>query len=69
MQVRKLSVRIGAVVRAIDADSYSLPKRLPSGAEVTVMSYDLKTITAFAMRPGENGPSRRSIFMKALEIK
>ena len=43
MQVRKLSVRIGAVVRAVDASSHSLPKGLPSGAEVTVVRYDLKT--------------------------
>ena len=42
MQVRKLSARIGAVVRTVDAYPYSLPKGLPDGAEVTV-SYDLKT--------------------------
>ena len=43
MQVRKLSVRIGAVVRTVDAYPYTLPKGLPSGVEVTVVSYDLKT--------------------------
>ncbi len=43
MQVRKLSVRIGAVVRTVDAYPYSLPKGLPDGAEVAVVSYDLKT--------------------------
>ena len=32
-----------AVVRAVDAYPYSLPKGLPGGAEVTVVSYDLKT--------------------------
>jgi len=39
MQIRKLSVRIGTV----DAYPYTLPKGLPSGVEVTVVSYDLKT--------------------------
>ena len=43
MQVRKLSVRIGAVVRTVDAFPYNLPEGLRSGAEVTVLSYDLKT--------------------------
>ena len=43
MQLRKLSARIGAVVRTVDAYPYSLPKGLPDGAEVTVVSYDLKT--------------------------
>ena len=43
MQVRKLSVPIGAVVRTIDAYPYSLPKGLPGDVEVTVVSYDLKT--------------------------
>ena len=43
MQVRKLPVRIGAVVRTVDAYPYTLPKGLPSGVEVTVVSYDLKT--------------------------
>ena len=44
MQVRKLSARIGAVVRTVDAYPYSLPKGLPDGAEVTVVSYDLKDV-------------------------
>ena len=43
MQVRKLSARIGAVVRTVDAYPYTLPKGLPSGVEVTVVRYDLKT--------------------------
>ena len=43
MQVRMLSARIGAVVRTADAYPYSLPKGLPDGVEVTVVSYDLKT--------------------------
>jgi hypothetical protein len=43
MQVRKLPVRIGAVVRTVDAYPYSLPKGLPGDVEVTVLSYDLKT--------------------------
>ena len=43
MQLRKLSARIGAVVRTVDAYPYSLPKGLPDGAEVTVVSYDLRT--------------------------
>jgi hypothetical protein len=43
MQVRKLSVRIGAVVRTADAYPYILPKGLPGNVEVTVVSYDLKT--------------------------
>ena len=43
MQVRKFSVRIGAVVRTVDAYPHSLPNGLPGGVEVTVVSYDLKT--------------------------
>ena len=43
MQVRKLSVRIGAVVRTVEAYPYSLPKGLPGDVEVTVVRYDLKT--------------------------
>ena len=43
MQVRKLSVPIGAVVRTVDAHPYSLSKGLPGDVEVTVVSYDLKT--------------------------
>jgi len=43
MQLRKLSARIGAVVRTVDAIPNRLPKGLPDGAEVTVVSYDLKT--------------------------
>ena len=43
MQVRKLSVRIGAVVRTVDAYPCTLPKGLASGVEVMVVSYDLKT--------------------------
>ena len=43
MQLRKLSARIGAVVRTVDAYPYSLPKGLPDGVEVTVVSYDLRT--------------------------
>jgi hypothetical protein len=43
MQVRKLLVRIGAVVRTVDAYPYCLPQGLPGDAEATVVSYDLKT--------------------------
>jgi len=43
MQLRKLSARIGAVVRTVDAYPYSLPKGLADDVEVTVVSYDLKT--------------------------
>ncbi len=43
MQVRKLSVRIRAVVRTVNAYPYTLPKGLLSGVEVTVVRYDLKT--------------------------
>ena len=43
MQVRKLSVRIRAVVRTVDAYPHALPKGLSSGVEVTVVRYDLKT--------------------------
>jgi hypothetical protein len=38
MQVRKLSVRIGAVVRTVDAYPYSLPKGLSGDVEVTVVN-------------------------------
>ena len=60
MQVRNLPARIGAVVRTVDAYPYSLPKGLPDGVEVTVVSYDLKTYN-YVVRDaaGENGPSRR----------
>ena len=40
---RKLPARIGAVVRTVDANPYSLPKGLADDVEVTVVSYDLKT--------------------------
>ena len=51
--LRKLSVRIGAVVRTVDAYPYSLPKGLPDGAGVTVVSYDLRrTITVVRDAPG-----------------
>ena len=34
MHVRKLSVRIGAVVRTTDAYTYSIPQGLPGGVDV-----------------------------------
>ena len=43
MIVRKRPVRVGAVVRTVDAFPYTLPKGLPQGVDVTVLSYDRQT--------------------------
>ena len=43
MIVRKRPIRVGAVVRTVDAYPYSLPEGLPHGVEVTVLSYNRQT--------------------------
>ena len=43
MIARKRPVRIGALVRTVDAYSYSLPEGLAAGVDVTVLSYDRQT--------------------------
>jgi hypothetical protein len=43
MMLRKVPVRVGAVVRAREAYPYNLPERLADGVEVTVVSYNKAT--------------------------
>jgi hypothetical protein len=42
MMLRKVPVRVGAVVRTREAYPYNLPERLADGVEVTVVSYNNK---------------------------
>jgi hypothetical protein len=51
MIVRNLPIRIGAVVRTVDAYPYFLPEGLADGIEVTVLSYDRQTYNRVVRDP------------------
>ena len=62
MIVRKRRVRVGAVVRSVDAYPYSLPEGLPHGIEVKVLRYDRQTYNHVV-----RDPEGREWIVKALQ--